>query len=107
MHLPAVDKCPDHRTTLWSAAASHRYDSCPPLPDVLPSASRATLAKQSLIKNPKSQGQIILKEVHRQSRQKTDISGVLAESGCFEVAIRAQADCDPKVARRGQTWQTN
>jgi putative transposase len=35
---PAVDNCPDHRTSLWTAGASPRYASCPPLPELEPSA---------------------------------------------------------------------
>jgi len=34
----AVDNCPDHRTSLWSAGASPRYGSCPPFPELVPSA---------------------------------------------------------------------
>jgi len=35
---PAVDNCPAHRTSMWTAGASPRYASCPPLPELEPSA---------------------------------------------------------------------
>jgi hypothetical protein len=35
-HAPAVDKPPAHRTSLWTAAA--RCVTCPPLPDLEPTA---------------------------------------------------------------------
>ena len=33
---PAVDKAPAHRASLWTAAT--RYVTCPPLPDLEPTA---------------------------------------------------------------------
>ena len=35
---PAVDNCPAHRTSLWTAGAMPRYGSCPPLPELEPTA---------------------------------------------------------------------
>jgi hypothetical protein len=35
---PAVDNCPAHRTSLWTARATHRCGSCPPLPELEPTA---------------------------------------------------------------------
>jgi|APCry1669189241_1035207.scaffolds.fasta_scaffold16466_3 putative transposase len=35
---PAVDNCPVHRTSLWAAGATPRYGSCPPLPELEPTA---------------------------------------------------------------------
>ena len=33
-----VDNCPAHRTSLWTAGAMPRYGSCPPLPELEPTA---------------------------------------------------------------------